>query len=700
MKQHITRRGTRESLSLGALFLLMLMLALAHPVRAQETQSPSPSESSESESEAEEDDEDYLLMGEDAGLTVEGRRPADTPAAPETSPYGQKNTVTKEQIHDQGSRDLLDALRNVPGVSFSKRNLIGGDTGTSLYIRGRGASHPSVETITNFDGVPRNGAIYGQSMPDAFSLDIAERVDVYKSPQITAFGVGYALVDMIPRRMKTEGWEVEAGLSLGSYLTFAENLSFGFKKKAFDIFAAQSWTSTEGHEEHAKAYRQSYYLNTGWTFTPNWDIRLLGNFVNARSERPRKEGQDAAEILPSFRTDSGIATLTVNNTFDKAKGYGKAYLSRTAFYWEDENPSLDGDYSIQDITVVGFRMKESLWLWPNGEIIAGMDIDWTRTRNLDHNEAWPSVLSEFPDMFLFSPYLAASHYFGKPDWFHITPQAGIRAYVHTVWANTAAPQFGVVAGYKNTDLYANYVLGYVYPAPANIQSLVNAGGASDARLKEVDPEIVYHHEIGVTHRFDYDAVQATIGGSFFYDDGRNRIIAVSSVPENASLVSYFRITGVEVYGTVTPLEDLNLFAGGSWMTVRARGEDGVEVDKMPFTPDLSASVGFSWRLSCFKVQYLENVTVSGDYRYLGGVYAATALQFSAGFINSDETSRLDDQHLVRLRLAYEMSYRKWRIHKAEAYINMDNLLNQTYEYWPGYRLPGITVMAGLTVTLN
>lgn len=235
------------------------------------------------------EEDEYLPMEDEAGITVTGKDRS--PAAPETSPYGRRNRVSAEQIQKQGSKDLLDALRNVPGVSFSKRNSLGGDTGTSLYIRGRGASHPSAETITNFDGVPRNGAIYGQSMPDSFPLDIAENITVYKSPQPSAFGAGYALVDVVPRYMKQEGWEGELGLSLGSFLFFGEHASFGFKKKAFDIFAAQSLSSTEGHTGHSAAYRRSYYLNTGWTFNENWNARLLGNYANARSERPRGKGK-------------------------------------------------------------------------------------------------------------------------------------------------------------------------------------------------------------------------------------------------------------------------------------------------------------------------------------------------------------------------------------------------------------------------
>jgi outer membrane receptor for Fe3+-dicitrate len=60
-------------------------------------------------------------------VSLTGER-EDAPAVPEISAFGQRNTVSAGQIEAQGSHDLQDALRDVPGISFSKRNSIGGDT--------------------------------------------------------------------------------------------------------------------------------------------------------------------------------------------------------------------------------------------------------------------------------------------------------------------------------------------------------------------------------------------------------------------------------------------------------------------------------------------------------------------------------------------------------------------------------------------
>jgi iron complex outermembrane receptor protein len=56
-----------------------------------------------------------------------------TPTAPVTTRFGaQFNVVTEDQIRLQNSLDFLDALRNVPGVMYQKKNIVGGQTSHSL----------------------------------------------------------------------------------------------------------------------------------------------------------------------------------------------------------------------------------------------------------------------------------------------------------------------------------------------------------------------------------------------------------------------------------------------------------------------------------------------------------------------------------------------------------------------------------------
>jgi outer membrane receptor for Fe3+-dicitrate len=243
---------------------------------------------------------DLVMEGE--GITLEEQRAAPAPALPETDLYGARcNVVTEERIREQASLDILDALRDVPGVMFSKKNGIGTNTGTSLYVRGRGYTHPSLDTTVSFDGVPRYGLIYGQTMADSIPVFAAGSVEIFKSPQPSSFGTGYAALNVIPKYQDEQGWSAETGFSGGSFLTLGENAAAGWRKGPFDLYAAQSWVSTEGHVVHSGSYQQSYYLNTGCWINAYWNIRLLGNFVDAETLEPPRTGQSKDDILSTFK---------------------------------------------------------------------------------------------------------------------------------------------------------------------------------------------------------------------------------------------------------------------------------------------------------------------------------------------------------------------------------------------------------------
>jgi outer membrane receptor protein involved in Fe transport len=257
----------------------------------------------------------------------------------------------------------------------------------------------------------------------------------------------------------------------------------------------------------------------------------------------------------------------------------------------------------------------------------------------------------------------------------------------------------VVFGYGGTDLNLNYSWAVGYPAPAAIQALISDRAAfAAADLKTVKPETAYHYEAGISHTWPD---LAALGLSWFFDDGRNRIIASwnPAAPANdVSVASYFRISGLEWNGSITLRPDvfflnrLDLFAGGTWLWVWARGPDGREARKLPYTPELSMSAGFTWTP-------VKGIRLSGDYQYLRGLYAGS-LTPSANFSEPAETARLEDQHLLNVRASATLHYRPWNIAEAELFFSAANVLNRPYEYYYNYRMPGLTLMGGINLRFN
>ena len=643
--------------------------------------------------------EDWDIAMEGEGITLEEDAPAVPPVMPVTDNFGARhNVVTSEQIREQGSLDLLDTLRDVPGVMFSKKNVIGTNTGTSLYVRGRGYTHPSLETTVSFDGVPRYGLIYGQSMADSIPVFAVNEVEVFKSPQPSSFGAGYAALNVVPRYQAAQGWSAETGFSVGSFSTFAENAGGGIRKGPFDIYAAQSWISTDGHVVHSGAYQQSYYLNTGLWLNAYWNLRLLGNYVDSETMQAPKAGSKKSGILSTFKTETLFATATANNEYDHAKGFAKLYYNFTDFRILDESPTVPGGWSRQALTGWGLRAKEVFSFWRGSDITGGVDLDMSDTVNENHNRDTP-VFAEFPLAALVSPYAAISQYldFGG-ERFYVIPSAGLRGYVHSVWSDSLSPQAGLVAGWKGLELSFSYAHGIIYTAPALLQGIAESGGLDNFDLKDARPETVNHFEWGASYR---SPSLFSLNASYYYDDGRDRILAVGmDAPENASVASYFRIQGLEagMSFSLAPglplLTRLVIFAGLNWIAaLRARGEDGKEVDRMPYTPVFTASAGFKWT-------FLNRFNLSGDWQFLHDLYSGGLSSGSASFFDLDDAQKLDDINLVSLRLAYTFSGKPLHIESGELFIAASNLLDRRYEYYQGYTMPPLALTLGAGLQFN
>ncbi len=353
--------------------------------------------------------------------------PYSNPVTPVLSRYGtQHNVVTEEQIERQTNLDFQSTLRNVPGVMFQSKNLMGSQTSHSLYIRGRGASHPSSDFAVEFDGVPRYGALFGQVLGDGIALSTIGEIEVFKSPQPSEFGNGYASLNILPKYLTEEGQQWDVDFSGGSYGTFGESVSGGMKSGRFDYYVSQSWASTDGHKDHSRAQQQNYYANAGYQLNDAWNVRLLTNWVGSQTVAPRPDSIPTASNGVSwpgaerYDTETFLSTLTINHHYEHVAGYLKAYLNETDFDLLQELTSgqryaggTGGLWSRQEISLYGLRGKETLHLWPGGEVLVGADLDRSELKNTQHTYSGLAVAGingglaerswDYPSTTLFSP---------------------------------------------------------------------------------------------------------------------------------------------------------------------------------------------------------------------------------------------------------------------------------------------------------
>jgi outer membrane cobalamin receptor len=641
--------------------------------------------------------------------------PYTNPVTPINTRYGtQYNLVTEEQIKQQDSHDFHSALENVPGVMFQKKNLLGDQTSHSLYIRGRGASHPSSDFSILFDGAPRYGGIFGQVLGDSIAVSTIGGIEVYKSPQPSQFGSGYASVNVLPKYMAQEGQEVVLNASGGSYATFDESLSGGIKRGPYDAYVSQSWVSTDGHRDHSRAQQQNYYANGGYQISKEWNVRLLANYVNSQTLAPMPDTTPTATNGVSwpgaerYDTETFFTTLTLNHQYQLFEGYLKGYWDETDFDLLQElnngqryGNGTGGLWSRQDISLYGVRAREKLHLWSGGEILAGFDLDMTELKNTQRTYSGLAVpginggraerVWDYPDTTLFSPYLAISQMIGRSESFHLIPSAGYRYFYHNEFEDKSSYQAGLVMGYGHTDLNFNYARGVNYPTPVVLMNFVltNAPVTNASQYWEkIKPETVDHYEVGLTHTWPK---LASLGATAFYDKGKDRFQAYMFGPIPIQFndpTGEYEIRGLELTGTVTPVKKLEFFAAATWLDAKATGNNGIEVDHLPYTPSFQFQAGGKWT-------FLRNFQLYADMQYLHDLYQGTDVRSGTlNFTDPGSVNKLGDITLVNARLSYLFDYAPWHMKASEVFVAVNNIFNQDYEYAKGYPMPGTTVFAG------
>jgi iron complex outermembrane receptor protein len=368
-----------------------------------------------------------------------------------------------------------------------------------------------------------------------------------------------------------------------------------------------------------------------------------------------------------------------------------------------------GLWSRQEISLYGIRAKEKLLLWPGGEILVGADLDLTELKNTQRTFSGLAVAGingglakrvwDFPDIALLSPYLAISQLIGQSEGFHITPSGGFRYFEHDEFKDKPAAQVGLVMGYEHTDLNINYSRGVNYPSPVVLMNFVSPTppvSNPSQYWETIKPEVVDHYEIGLTHTFPKIA---TLGATAFYDKGKDRFQAYmfGSIPTQFNdPIGRYKIKGLELTGTVTPVKNIECFAGATLLDTKATGNNGIERDHMPYTPAFQVQAGVSWT-------FLDHFRLFVDMQHLRDVYQGTISRpgsSSFNFAQLPRSDKLDDITLVNARLSYRFDYGPLRLSDSEIFLAVNNITNQKYEYAKGYTMPGTTVFAGFSMKLK
>jgi outer membrane cobalamin receptor len=594
----------------------------------------------------------------------------------------QVTTVSEQQIEDLNAQDLQSALRETPGLVVSHFNPVGsfgGAEGGAVFIRGMGSSRPGAEIQLAIDDIANYNSLWTHPLLDMLSVDIAQRIDVYKGAQPVLYGnMAFGVVDVITKRQTAPGFTTSVEGAYGSYDTWVEVAEHGGKVDNFDYYLLQSYRSSDGHRPHAAGELQNYFGRFGYALDPNWEAHVVFNYTDNWAEDP---GPSPDLVPPSqvftngrFNDDDYLTIATLANRYEMADGYVKAYWNGGTLDWVDQydtTTKLNDEDTKTDYDNYGVKTRETFRPWAGGELMTGTDFDFISGKY--RNDAAGTV-TVFPRQTfqIISPYLSLSQRWDLDDGVYLLPSAGFRFFDHDVFGDEFGPQAGIVLGVMDTGFHASYARGVNYPGvfveafpPGNnLHGLLNA-------------ETLDHYEVGASQRF---ADVAQLDLTLFYDGGHNRIVMTyPPFPPVWKNIGGFHTEGIETTVTATPVEDVALFGG--FTVLEAHPTD------LPYAPNWTASAGTTHR-------FLTDFKLNVDCQFVDHL---TALSRSRA-VNAANTSTIDSYFLLNAKLSYDFTLPWWG-RGGQIFLAGQNLTDADYQQVPGYPMPGINGMGGVKFSL-
>ncbi|MCL5005924.1 MAG: TonB-dependent receptor [Acidobacteria bacterium] len=564
---------------------------------------------------------------------------------------GEPNVVSGSaaQISRTTARTVFDAIDELsPAVYVTRRGVMGYGISTDgtgeVSIRGIGGS-PNTDVLVVTDGRPDFQGEMGHTLPDFYSLSDAGRITVTEGPSSVLYGSNAlgGVIDIQPRE-PGERPEFELTSSLGSYLTGQHRLWAGLRegKWVYTLSAGISHTDGDRPESHFRS--QDGSVGIGYQLSPVWKLSLDGSYGYFLVEDPGSVYASPEEPGPYASVGRGGFTLDLANSSGPLAGYTRFYST-----W-GRNFISDGFRSTDRMT--GGRIFQTLSLSQNVAVDFGTDV-------LDYG-GLARQLGENPTDYGGGYEITDAAGFMRAHWSPTTQlvfSGGLRYQTDSVFGDITVPEFGALwqasdrvsfstsisEGFRNPTIRELYL----FPAPnPNLQ-----------------PERLWDYQAAIKTRL---TTTTSVWTTFFYDDFKNQIITLGQYP------------------------NLQLLNGGKAIN------KGVEED-------------FRWALN-------RRVSISGGYAYLVSTNLAPLIPQDKVILSIDTNLKRAFLHLAAQVIGrrdtgspspspaqlggYTYASAKISIpvrRDFDLFATVDNILNQHYQVFTGYPMPGVNAAAGFTL---
>ena len=194
----------------------------------------------------------------------------DTGTSLPESQVGASVTVFDQSELDAFNKlDLLDVLRQVPGLAVVQTGERGGTT--SVFARGGNSEFNKVL----IDGIPAND-IGGAFEFGNLSASGANQVEVFRGANSVLYGADAlgSVIQITSRRGSSTIPELTYSIDGGNFNTLHQDASLGGVFHQFDYFADFMRFDTRNSFPHSSFHNGTFSGNFGWQASPNTDVRF------------------------------------------------------------------------------------------------------------------------------------------------------------------------------------------------------------------------------------------------------------------------------------------------------------------------------------------------------------------------------------------------------------------------------------------
>lgn len=316
---------------------------------------------------------------------------------------------------------------------------------------------------------------------------------------------------------------------------------------------------------------------------------------------------------------------------------------------------------------VGARIQETFKAWTGGQVTLGYDHDALGGR---FQEKHLSVSRWNTDVTFWNtaPWLLVSQSVRPSEELEIIPSAGARWNESRFFGGEPGAQAGIVGKSGRTEVHAYYARAFNTPGAYAVVLYQQWNRGS--QWKDLEAEILDHIEVGVTQGI---TDRLRIGLTWFHDDVDDalRFVPPPPPPPAFANIGDSTATGPELMVEASPVESLKLFAGSTYTHTTP--------DEVPYVPEWTATGGVAW-------SPIKPLTLHADLEWVDSRLVLNPRYSSTGI-------RVKEYFLLNAKA-------DWRLNPhVLLFVAGDNLLDQDYEFRPGYPMPGASALAGIELQL-